>query len=85
MSQYKMAAEGKKLDGGMGYDQVGPALEHDGEGMGYSMGGGDATKDGGMSYSMGATERGGQGQGMKYEESNVKGKIERDGYTQNGR
>ena len=47
-----MAAEGKLLNGGMGYDMVGPAEELDGSGMGFSMGGDAPSKDGGMSYSM---------------------------------
>lgn len=81
--KYKMAAEGKLLNGGMGYDMVGPAEELDGSGMGFSMGGDAPSKDGGMSYSMVGKDTG-QGGGEDVCLANDKGKIEESNYTQNG-
>ncbi len=81
--KYKMAAEGKKLDGGTGYDMVSKDGVNEDAGMGYSMGGGESSHDGGMSYSM--SGRNNSNGGMPYEESNKDGKIEEDGYTMNGR
>jgi len=41
--KYKMAAEGKKLDGGTGYDMVSKDGVNEDAGMGYSMGGGESS------------------------------------------
>lgn len=80
--KYKMAAEGKRLDGGTGYDMTSQDGIDNDEGMSYSMGGRESSKDGGMSYSMGGRDN--SKGGMPYEESNIDGKVSEDGYTQSG-
>ena len=80
--KYKMAAEGKRLDSGTGYDMTSQDGIDNDEGMSYSMGGRESSKDGGMSYSMGGRDN--SKGGMPYEESNIDGKVSEDGYTQSG-
>lgn len=83
-----MAAEGKKADEGHGempYSMVCKDEYAEGGGMDYTMGSKDGENDGGgMGYSMSARPSE-KGSGMKYTESNTKGRVEEDGYTQNGK
>lgn len=82
-----MAGSGKKGDEGHGempYSMV-CADSYGTDGMEYTMGSKDGENDGGgMGYSMSARPSE-KGSGMKYVESNTKGRVEEDGYTQNGK